>query len=70
MGLGGGHKQENRKELGIVVPLKFLEEYLKVASKLSVLEGSEVKECEDRKKPSDFASRQLLMSFRKREGGV
>lgn len=50
------------------MPLKSLEEYLKVASKLSVLEGSEVKECEDRKKPSDFARRQLLMSFRKWEG--
>lgn len=40
-----------------------------MASKLSVLEGSEVKECEDKKKPSDFARRQLLMSLKKR-GGV
>lgn len=51
------------------MPLKFLEEYSKVASKLSVLEGSEVKECEDKKKPSDFARRQLLMSSRKCRGG-
>lgn len=40
-----------------------------MASKLSVLEGSEVKECEDKKKPLDFARRQLLMNLRK-EGGV
>lgn len=41
-----------------------------MASKLSVLEGSEVKECEDKKKPSDFARRQLLMSLKKRGGGA
>lgn len=37
-----------------------------MASKLSVLKGSGVKECEDKKKPSDFARRQLLMNLRKR----
>lgn len=34
--------------------LKFLEEYSKVTSKLSAMEGSEVKECEDKKEAIGF----------------
>lgn len=51
--------------MGTVLSLKRLEEYLKVASKLSAMEGSEAKECEGKKKPLDFARRQLLMTLRK-----
>lgn len=66
--MGAGHKQENRKELGVMVSLKFLEEHLKVASKLSAMEGSEVKECEDQKEAIGFCQKAVIDDFERAAG--
>lgn len=42
------------KNWGSVISWKFLEEHLKVVRKLSVPEGSKVKECEDQEEAIGF----------------
>jgi hypothetical protein len=44
---GKKDKQKKRKVLRGHRVMEFLEEHLKMSSKLSAAEGSEVKECED-----------------------